>query len=193
MPGAGARPRHPRAGASRTGGLGVTKEQIAAFSSLPRSPDNFRMTDPSELPVLVAGDGDRCKLRLFTGHQLVEKPSQQFSWSSTTRQSSAKPNARARCAPRNDVRPGCGLQNCGRWYGIPGRPCGIRRNGRRAASRQNACRRRNAFWRRGNALRRRRSTNGVPTLPNPRISAPRRPRPTASPGRRTSSSLGNLR
>jgi hypothetical protein len=31
------------------GGLGVTKEQIAAFSSLPRSPDNFRMTDPSEL------------------------------------------------------------------------------------------------------------------------------------------------
>jgi hypothetical protein len=27
----------------------VTKEQIAAFSSLPRSPDNFRMTDPSEL------------------------------------------------------------------------------------------------------------------------------------------------
>jgi hypothetical protein len=29
--------------------------------------------------VLVAGDGDRRKLELLTKHQLVEKPSQQFS------------------------------------------------------------------------------------------------------------------
>jgi hypothetical protein len=34
-----------------------------------------------------------CELRLFIGHQLVEKPSQQFSWSATTRQSSAGPRS----------------------------------------------------------------------------------------------------
>jgi hypothetical protein len=39
----------PGESAGATGELVVTKEQIAAFSSLPRSPDNFRMTDPSEL------------------------------------------------------------------------------------------------------------------------------------------------
>ena len=39
------------------------------------------------------GDCDRGKLRLFIGHQLVEKPSQQFSWSPTTQQSSAGPQS----------------------------------------------------------------------------------------------------
>jgi hypothetical protein len=40
------------------------------------------------VPVLVAGE-----LRPFIRHQLVEKPSQQFSWSATTRQSSAGPRS----------------------------------------------------------------------------------------------------
>jgi hypothetical protein len=52
---------------------------VSSVSPLERLLTRQRRAGRCPVSVLVAGDGDRRKLELLTKHQLVEKPSQQFS------------------------------------------------------------------------------------------------------------------